>query len=106
MNTSLSIPQNAAVLVSLQDIAPFIQGIVREEVRNKAHEELQERLLSPEETCKLFTPAISKPTLESYYEKGYFQKYYLEGRTWYKYSEVMAALKSIKKYSRRELINQ
>jgi hypothetical protein len=102
MFTTESIPQNTAVLVPLQELRSFFQDIVRNEVRSKAAEDLQEKLLSPEETCKLFTPAISKPTLESYYEKGYLQKYYLEGRTWYKYSEVLAALKTIKKYSRQD----
>ena len=96
-----SLPQNITVSIPLHELKEFFQGIVREEVRNKNYEELQEKLLSPEETCKLFSPAISKPTLESYYDKGHFQKYYLEGRTWYKYSEVMAALKSIKRYERK-----
>lgn len=82
-------------------LSTFITPIIHNSIRSIKQEELQEKLLSPEETCKLFTPAISIPTLNSYYKKGYLEKYYLEGRTWYKYSEVMAALKSIKRYERK-----
>ena len=73
---------------------------VEQAVRKVKDEELQEKFLSPEETCKLFKPAITKPTLESYAQKDFLQKYHLGGRTWYKFSEVEAAMKQIKKYSR------
>lgn len=96
-----TIPENVTVSIPLKDLKDFFQSMIREEIRSKHFEELQEKLLSPEETCKLFSPAISKPTLESYSEKGYIKKYYLEGRTWFKYSEVMAALKTIKRYERK-----
>lgn len=79
----------------------FLPSMVKQGIKTFKEEELQEKLLSPDNTRKLFTPAISLPTLDSYAEKGYFNKYYLEGRTWYKYSEVMAALRTIKKYERR-----
>jgi len=88
----------AAVLASL------LPSMVNQGIKEFKEAELTEKLLSPEQTCKLFTPAISKPTLESYTEKGYFKKYYLEGRTWFKYSEVMSALKTLKKYSRKPVL--
>jgi hypothetical protein len=90
--------------VPLDALLQALRQIVKEELVNQQLNELQEKYLSPEETCKLFTPAITKPTLESYVEKKHFKKYYLEGRTWFKYGEVIAALKSIKRYSRNELL--
>jgi hypothetical protein len=75
------------------------RSVVREEIQAIKEKELQDKFLSPEETCNLFSPAITKPTLESY-SKKYFKKYYLGGRTWYRYAEVIAAIKQIKKYSR------
>jgi hypothetical protein len=69
--------------------------------RESQEQKAEAELLSPAEVCKLFSPAISKPTLESYAEKGLLKKYYLEGRTWYKRGEVLASLKEIKRYSRQ-----
>jgi hypothetical protein len=96
----------SSVIVQGISVEEFI-GLQRESIRNLVktelteitQKELKEKFLSPEETCKLFTPAISKPTLESY-SKKYFKKHYLGGRTWYKYSEVIEAIEKIKKYSR------
>lgn len=95
-----TIPEKAQVLVPLQELTSFFQKIVRTEVRTNYEEALQEKLLSPKSTCNLFDPAISLPTLASWTEKGYLKKYTMDGRTWYKYSEVIASLKEIKKYSR------
>lgn len=77
-----------------------LRELVREELNAKNERELQEKFLSPEETCKLFKPAISKPTLEAYAQKDLLKKHYLGGRTWFKYGEVVEAMKQIKKYSR------
>jgi hypothetical protein len=79
---------------------------VEEAVKKALTERLQEKFLSPEETCNLFSPAISLPTLATYSKKGHFKKYSLEGRTWYKYGEVTSALASLKPYSRNALNNQ
>ncbi len=98
---------NAQVLVSLPDLASFtnqFRDVIREELHAIHEKELQEKFLSPEETCNLFQPAISKPTLESYSQKNLLKKYYLGGRTWYKYSELMDAMKQIKKFSRNNSI--
>ncbi|HEV7333230.1 MAG TPA: hypothetical protein VGN63_19500 [Flavisolibacter sp.] len=85
--------------IPLDQLRQVFSDVVRQEIIANELQKLQERLLSADETCKLFTPAITRPTLESYASKGYFTKYYLAGRTWYKYSEVIGALKSIKRYS-------
>jgi hypothetical protein len=98
---------NEMVVLTKEDLASMLTSIlppiVDIGIKNFKETELQERFLSPEEACKLFVPAISRPTIDAYAEKGYFKKYYLEARTWFKYREVVAALKSIKKYSRKEL---
>jgi hypothetical protein len=108
METTYNPSQTAPVIVTTdnqlqQVLAAFLPSLVKDTLLNLKKEELKEQLLSPEETCKLFKPAITKPTLESYCEKGYLTKYYLSGRTWFKYSEVLQALKSIKRYSRNQI---
>jgi hypothetical protein len=89
--------------ISLDQLSGAISSIVRQELRSKYEEDLQEKLLSPEETCKLFVPEISIGTLNNYTNQGLLKKYYLGRLTFYKYSEVLSSLKSIKKYSRKEM---
>lgn len=92
--------KNAQILVPVQELTGIFRELIREEINAKNEKELQEKLLSPEETCNLFSPAISKPTLESYAQKELIKKYWLGGRTWFKYSEVIEAVKEIKRFSR------
>lgn len=94
------LPQNAVVFVPLDQLTMAIDDIVQKALREKREEDLQEKLLSPEETCKLFVPSISIATLNNYAKDGLVKKHYLGRLTFYKYSEVMASLKTIKKYSR------
>lgn len=75
-----------------------IRSIVKDEIKAEALNDLQEKLLSPEETCKLFTPQITKPTLAAWTEAGHLTKYHLGGRVFYKYSEIMASLKTLARY--------
>ncbi len=79
-----------------QEFISSIREVVKEEISRNSIAELTEKFLSPEETCKLFQPAITKPTLESYSQQSLLRKYYLGGRTWYKYSEILQALEKIK----------
>ena len=86
--------------ISLDDFQNILQKVVKTEIKNQQHEELQEKLLSPEQTRKLFDPEISRGTLHNWVEAGHLKKYHIGGRTWFKYSEVMSAITSLKKYSR------
>ncbi|MBS1599509.1 MAG: helix-turn-helix domain-containing protein [Bacteroidetes bacterium] len=69
-----------------------------ESILQKQNKELSEKLLSPSEACKLFQPSISKVTLDSWARKGLIKKHAIGGRVYFKYTEVMEALKSLKKY--------
>ena len=87
--------------IPLEQLTGLLTTIVRQEIRTKNEEELQEKFLSPKETCKLFSPKISLVTLDAWAEKGFLNKHYIGGRTYYKYREVVESLKSLKKYSRK-----
>lgn len=87
--------------ISLDSMASVFTAIVRQEIKAAKTEELQDKLLSPEATCRLFEPSISVATLNNYAKEGLIKKHYLGRLTFYKYSEIMEALKSIKKYSRK-----
>ena len=85
--------------LSLPEFENVLQKIVKEEIRNQQREQLQEKLLSPEETRKLFSPIISRGTLYNWVEVGHLKKYCLGKRTWFKYPEVIEAAKTLKGYA-------
>lgn len=85
--------------IPLDQITGIFQNIIREELKTHQRLEIQEKLLSPKETCNLFNPRISLVTLASWTNKGLLTKHYIGGRTYYRYSEIMASIKSFKKYT-------
>lgn len=82
-------------------LAALLPPIITKGIKEFKDEELLEKFLSPKETRKLFNPEISLVTLDAWAEKGYIRKYHIGGRTYYKYSEILQALKSLKKYQRQ-----
>lgn len=97
-----TISQNAApvVFIPLSQLEATIDSIFTKRIREKQVEDLQAELISPEKTCGLFDPKISKVTLSEWTNRGLLTKYYIGGRTYYKRGEVIEAAKSLKKYSR------
>lgn len=75
-----------------------VDQIVREEISAAKIEDLEEKMLSPSETCRLFNPKISLVTLNSWAGKGLLVKHYIGGRTYYKYSQVINSFKTLKRY--------
>lgn len=83
--------------ISAKQLVDLLRPMVREEVR-LVFSELEEKLLSPSETCKLFIPAITKATLTSWTEKGWLQDHRIGGRVYYLKSEVLASTLKLGKY--------
>ena len=94
--------QNQLILsqIPVNEILEGLRQIVREEIKSEKQAGLQEKLLSPSETCKLFQPNISKVTLANWSEQGLLKKHSLGGRIFYKYSEILESLKTLKKYKK------
>lgn len=84
--------------MSLEELSAILKKVVREELQASQKADQAEKFLSPEETCNLFQPKISKPTLESWQKRGFAIKYYIGGRTYYKYGEILESIKHISKY--------
>ena len=87
-------------------IAPeaFLQQlriIIKEEIAADQSQQLQDRFLSPADTCKLFQPNISKVTLSTWTKGGLLKDYRFSGRVYYKYSEVLESAKHLQKFKRR-----
>jgi hypothetical protein len=87
-----------------QDLSPealaAIEQIVNKALRTITAESLQEKLLSPAETRKLFQPGISRPTLVAWTKDGRLKSYTMGKNIYYKYSEVIEAAKELKRYKR------
>ena len=75
--------------------------MVAQTVKAVKTEELQDKLLAPAEAVKLFQPAITKVTLTAWTNQGLLQDYRFGGRVYYKYSEIMEAGKSLKRYKKK-----
>lgn len=82
-----------------------IESLMKELAKEKS-ELIEGQLLSPAETCNLFNPRISKPTLHAWTKAGRLQKYQLGARVFYKRNEVMESISLNKtdKYERHNKI--
>jgi hypothetical protein len=69
---------------------------VDESFRKVRSEQLEEKFLSPGEVCKLFQPKISRQTLANWTKKGLLKKNVVGHSIFYRYSEVLESIKSIK----------
>ena len=89
----------------MQMIETVVSQRVEQAIRKTKEEDLSERFLSIEETRKLFVPALTRQTIHNWSESGVLKKHVISGRVYYKYSEIMQAVKHLKKYSKRGLDN-
>ena len=80
-----------------------IQHVVRTEILACNKEQIGEKLLSTKSACRLFEPAISPATLYNWYKRGYVERQFINNRFYYKYSDVINAAKTLKKYRRNEI---
>jgi len=87
---------SASVLKTYEAIREDLKTEIREALKKEAGE----KLLSPVETCKLFNPQISRVTLQSWTTAGHLTRYELGGRVYYRYSEVIEATKTLKRYKK------
>jgi hypothetical protein len=87
-------------LISVEELLPALEALIERKVESSLRRDLQEKLLSIGETCKLFQPAITRPTLEKLTREGVLQKHYIGDKPVYKYSEVIQAVRTYEKYKR------
>lgn len=85
--------------IALSDLEDSIRGILKEEIKLHFPQDGEEKLLSPEETRKIFDPPISRVTLINWTKAGKLTAYRMGGRVYYKRSEVLTASTSLQKYA-------
>ena len=86
--------------ISIDELMELIKNTVRSELVQKQNKDMQEKLLSPEETRHIFNPPISKVTLHSWAKQGRVKPHRIGGRVFYKYSELMEDIKVNKRNQR------
>lgn len=91
--------------IELSELLNGLRLVVKEELKVQQQQQLEEKLLSPAETCKLFQPEISKVTLTAWSNQGLLKDYRIGGRVYYKYSEVIEAAKHLKRYKAAKNFN-
>lgn len=84
--------------ISFEDLQASIREIIKSELMAKLNADHGERLLSPAEACKFFLPPITKPTISAWTKKGLLQDHRIGGRVFYKQSEILDSLQTLKKY--------
>jgi hypothetical protein len=55
--------------IPLQVLRELLQQVVREEITRNQNEDLQEKMLTPKETCKPFSPTIKRQALCNWTKK-------------------------------------
>ena len=92
---------DAIILLSPVSITSLMEGvrdIIRAELRQQQTTDLQEKLLTAKEAADLLR--VSLVTLWQWEKNGRIAKYSMGGRTYFKYSELMAGLDTLKRYKK------
>lgn len=80
-------------------LRPF-ESIIKNQINEASSKAHEEKLLSPRETCRMFHPPISRPTLDKLVKRGVLTKHYMGRNVYFKYSDLLNALKSYKRYEK------
>lgn len=86
--------------IQRDDLKELVRETFKEELEIYKVKETADRLLSPEEACKVFNPAITKMTLRKWSADGLIPFKKLGSRVFYRHGDLISAGKSLKKYKR------
>lgn len=84
--------------VPLADLMAQIRATVRDELKQQQVADLAEKLLTPKEAADLLR--VSNVTIWSWEKAGRITKHSMGGRTYFKYSELMASLETLQRYQK------
>ena len=84
--------------IPLDEMLACIRSVVKSEIELSQKTVQEEKLYTPDEICALLK--ISRVTLWNYQNSGKITAHRVGRKVYYKYSEIMGALKHLKKYSR------
>lgn len=96
----MSNEQFILIPITVNELLDKVKEIVLDAVKQNHDVKQRATLLSPTETCKLFSPTISKVTLYQWTKQGLIPSYRMGGRVYYNYAEVIESAKRIRKHDR------
>ena len=86
--------------IPLAELLAKFQEIVEAAINAKHQKDIGEKLISPKEACKIFQPSISRVTLDAWTASEKLIRYDIGGRVYYRYSEIIEAAKTLKRYKK------
>ena len=89
--------------ISIDKLLMEVRTIVAELIQQENETKINTQLLSPKETCKLFSPQISLTTLRKWTDAGHLKEYPMGGRVFYKYGEVVNRPANLNRYKLKNL---
>lgn len=87
--------------VPLADLMAKMRDVVRDELQQQSRADLSEKLMTAKEAANLLR--VSLVTLWQWEKQGRIAKYALGGRTYFKYSELMASLETLQRYHKPQI---
>ena len=84
--------------IKLQELISGIRAGLKEDILSALGAQQEDRLLSPADACKLFTPAVSTKTLSRWTKDGLINVQRVGGRLYYKYSDLLTAGTNLRRY--------
>jgi len=82
--------------VSITSLMDGVREIVRAELQQQSRADLSEKLMTAKEAADLLR--VSLVTLWQWEKQGRISKYSMGGRTYFKYSELLAGLDTLQRY--------
>ena len=87
--------------VSISSLMDGVREIVRAELQQQSRADLSEKLMTAKEAADLLR--VSLVTLWQWEKQGRISKYTMGGRTYFKYSELLAGLDTLQRYRKPNL---
>lgn len=85
---------------TLDIISDLVSEKVVKRIEALKQKEISEKLISRSEARKVFQPQISTVTLDKWTREGRLQSHRLGGRVFYKLSELLNSVQTLKKYKK------
>lgn len=89
--------------ITLDELKAEITSLVGATIRESLRTDLDDKLVSPKEACKLFSPKISLTTLRKWTKDEYLKEHRVGGRVFYKYGEIMNRPTDLNKHKTQNL---
>lgn len=89
--------------ISIDKLLIEVRTIFTELIHQENETKNNSQLLSPKETCKLFSPQISLTTLRKWTDEGHLKEYRVGSRVFYKYGEVVNRPAHLNRYKLKNL---